>query len=124
LLTNLLPECIIYLLAVYGALVLILGAIDMIRSKKASSRQKVRVVLLVQNAQEQIEFIVRNVVRKNFASNASSDKKVIFVDMDSSDETVVLLKKLQQCYPAIEVLQHRDREVIFNDFQIFSPTVK
>jgi len=116
--------CIIYLLAAYGALVLVLGAIDTIRGKKAAGHPKVRVVLLVQNAQEQIEFIVRNVIRKDFASSASSDKKVIFVDMDSSDETVVLLRKLQQCYPAIEVLQHQDKEVIFNDFQLFSPNLK
>lgn len=122
-LTNL-PECIIYLLAAYGALVLVLGAIDLIRSKMAANHPKVRVVLLVQNAQDQIEFIVRNVVMKDFASRASSDKKVIFVDMDSSDDTVVLLKKLQQCYPSIEVLQHQDKEVIFRDFQLFSPTIK
>lgn len=122
-LTNL-PECIIYLLAAYGALVLVLGAIDLIRSKMAASHPKVRVVLLVQNVQDQIEFIVRNVVMKDFASKASSDRKVIFVDMDSSDETVLLLKKLQQCYPAIEVLQHQDKEAIFSDFQPFSPTLK
>ncbi len=119
-LTNL-PECIIYLLAAYGVLVLVLGAIDLIRSKITASHPKVRVVLLVQNAQEQIEFIVRNVVMKDFASRASSDKKVIFVDMDSSDDTVILLKKLQQCYPTIEVLQHQDKEVIFNDFNSFHP---
>lgn len=119
-----LPECIIYLLAAYGALVLILGAIDLIRTKMAASRPKVRVVLLVQNAQDQIEFIVRNVVMKDFASRAYSDKKVVFIDMDSTDETVVLLKKLQQCYPAIEVLQYQDKEVIFSDFQLFSPTLK
>ncbi len=122
-LTNL-PECIIYLLAAYGALVLVLGAIDLIRSKMAAGHPKVRVVLLVQNAQDQIEFIVRNVVMKDFVSRTFSDKKVIFVDMDSSDETVVLLKKLQQCYPSIEVLQHQDKEVIFSDFQLFSPTLK
>lgn len=116
-----LPECIIYLLAAYGMLVLLLGAIDLIRYKTAGNRPKIRIVLLVQNAQEQIEFIVRNVVMKDYASKALSDKKVIFVDMDSSDETVALLKKLQQCYPSIDVVQYKEKEDIFCDFQIFHP---
>lgn len=119
-----LPECIIYLLAAYGTLVLVLGAIDLIRSKIAASRPEVRVVLLVQNAQEQIEFIVRNVVMKDYASKVLSDKKVVFIDMDSSDETVALLKKLQQCYPSIDVKQYKDKEDIFSDFQLFSPVIK
>lgn len=119
-----LPECIIYLLAAYGTLVLVLGAIDLIRSKIAASRPEVRVVLLVQNAQEQIEFIVRNVVMKDYASKVLSDKKVVFIDMDSSDETVALLKKLQQCYPSIDVIQYKDKEDIFSDFQLFSPVIK
>lgn len=119
-----LPECIIYLLAAYGMLVLLLGAIDLIRCKMAGNRPKVRIVLLVQNVQEQIEFIVRNVVIKDYASKALSDNKVVFVDMDSSDETVELLKKLQQCYPSIEVMPYKDKEEIFSDFQLFSPTEK
>lgn len=119
-----LPECIIYLLAAYGMLVLVLGAIDLIRSKMVGNRPKVRIILLVQNVQEQIEFIVRNVVMKDYASKALSDKKVVFVDMDSTDETVVLLKKLQQCYPSIEVMQCKDKDKIFSDFQLFSPTIK
>lgn len=119
-----LPECIIYLLAAYGILVLLLGAIDLIRCKMVGNRPKVRIVLLVQNAQEQIEFIVRNVVMKDYASKVLSDKKVVFVDMDSLDETVALLKKLQQCYPSIEVVQYKDKENIFSDFQLFSPTEK
>jgi cellulose synthase/poly-beta-1,6-N-acetylglucosamine synthase-like glycosyltransferase len=119
-----LPEFLICLLAAYGMLVLILGAIDLIRFKIASDRPKVRIVILVQNAQEQIEFIVRNVVVKDYASKILSDKKIIFMDINSEDDTAELLEKLQQCYPSIEVVQYKDKDKIFNGFQPFSPVVK
>jgi len=121
---NKLPEFLICLLAAYGMLVLILGAIDLIRTRMAGGRPKVRIVILVQNAQEQIEYIVRNVVMKDYASKVLSDKKIIFMDMNSADDTAELLEKLQQCYPSIEVVQYKDKDKIFNGFQLFSPAIK
>lgn len=113
-------DCVIYLLATYGLLTLALGAADMIRCRMRGRRPKVRVVVLVQDAEDHIEYIVRNAVKKDFASRALSDKNVIFVDMRSADHTSQLLKKLKENYSGIEILPPEERLRIFDDFDVFS----
>lgn len=117
-------DCIIYLLATYGLVVLSLGAADLVRCRVRGRRPNVSVVLLVQDAEDYIEYIVRNAVKKDFASKAVSDKKVIFVDMNSTDNTSQLLKKLKNDFPSIEILTLNERLRIFDDFGIFSHDVK
>lgn len=117
-------ECTVYLLAAYGLLVLILGAIDMLQCRIAGKRPKVRVVLLVQDAEEQIEYIIRYALKKNYASRVFSDKKMIIIDMNSSDRTHELLERLQRSYSGIEALSEKEKEQIFNDFGTFSPSGK
>ena len=117
-------ECIVYLLATYGLLVLVLGAADMIRCRVRGRRPDVRVVLLVKDAEDHIEYIVRNAVKKDFASKALSDKNMFIVDMDSTDSTNQILKKLQSDFSNIEILPFEDRSMIFDDFYIFSPSEK
>ena len=114
-------DCVIYLLATYGLLTLALGAADMIRCRMRGRRPKVRVVVLVQDAEDHIEYIVRNAVKKDFASRALSDKNVIFVDMRSADHTSQLVKKLEENYSGIEILPPEERLRIFDDFDVFSP---
>ncbi|NLK86715.1 MAG: hypothetical protein GX279_04385 [Clostridiaceae bacterium] len=109
-------RCIICILAVYGLLGLILGISEMIRCRMTGPRPKVRVVLLVKDAEEQIEYIVRYAIRKEYAAKVLSDKKLVIVDMDSADNTYVLLQKLQKNFPCIEVLKISDSESIFSDF--------
>ncbi|MEN6314958.1 MAG: hypothetical protein ABFD25_12000 [Clostridiaceae bacterium] len=117
-------DCIIYLLATYGLLVLVFGAADMVRCRVRGRRPNVRVVVLVQDAEDHIEYIVRNVVKKNFASKALSDKNIIFVDMNSADHTSQLLKKLKDDFSSIEIIPLDERLRIFDDFRVFSPGEK
>lgn len=117
-------DCIIYLMATYGLLVVVLGAADMIRCRIRGRRPNVRVVVLVQDAEDHIEYIVRNAVKKDFASRALSEKNVIFVDMNSSDRTSLLLKKLKDEFPNIEIVSPDERLRIFDDFCVFSPDEK
>lgn len=117
-------EFIACLLAAYGLLSLALGAADAIRVKIAGKRPNVRAILLVQDAEEQIEHIVRNAIRKKFAYGSFSDKKLIIADMNSTDNTLRILGELADIFPGIEVLAYKDKNKIFNDFSGFSPLEK
>jgi hypothetical protein len=79
----------------------------------------VKVVLLVRNAQEHIEYIVRYAVRKDIASKLFSNRKLTIVDMASDDDTPLILEKLQRDHSNVEVLSHDDRELVFKDFISF-----
>ncbi len=116
--------CIVCILAAYGLLALISGIAESVRCRVSGIRPEVRVVILVQNAEEQIEYIVRNAVKKDIQAKMLSDKKVIFVDMDSKDKTNELLDKLQKNFSSIEVLPYMDRAHIYDGFNIFSPFTK
>ncbi len=87
-------------------------------------RSGVRMILLVRDAEEQIEYIVRTAVKNDFASRVMSDNSLVIIDMDSSDNTFLLLEKLQKDFSNVEVLKFEDREHIFEDFTIFSHSPK
>jgi hypothetical protein len=84
----------------------------------------VRMVLLVRDVEEQIEYIVRTAVKNDFASRAMSDNSLVIIDMDSSDNTFLLLEKLQKDFSNVEALKFEDREHILEDFNIFSHSPK
>jgi hypothetical protein len=117
-------EFIACLLAAYGLLSLALGAADAIRVKIAGKRPKVRVVLLVQDAEGQIEYIVRNAIRKKFAPGSFSDKGLTIADMDSTDNTLKILRELADMFPGVEILEYKDKDKIFYGFSSFSPAEK
>lgn len=108
------------LLAAYGLISLVTAAFDAISARMAGKRPNVRVVLLVQDAENHIEQIVRNVVGKKYATGSFSDKKLVIVDMNSRDNTLGILKELTDAYPGIEVLAYKDKDVIFSGFSTFS----
>lgn len=116
--------CIVSILAAYGLLALVSGLAESIRCRISGMRPEVRVVVLVQNAEEQIEYIVRNAVKKDIQSKLLSDKKVIFVDMNSEDKTYELLDKLQKNFSSIEALPYQESVHIYDGFTIFSPFAK
>jgi hypothetical protein len=109
-------QCIIYILAVYGFIALILGISETIRCRITGPRPRVRAVLLVKDAEEQIEYIIRYAVRKEYAARVLSEKGLVIVDMDSGDNTYTLLQRLQKNFPSIEVLKISEASSIFNDF--------
>lgn len=109
-------RCIICILAVYGLLTLVLNLSESISCRFTGHRPKVRAVLLVQDAEEQIEYIVRYAVKKEYAARVFSDMRLVIIDMDSADNTYVLLEKLQQNFPSIQVLKMSGLDSVFNDF--------
>ncbi|NLV36726.1 MAG: hypothetical protein GXY17_08665 [Clostridiaceae bacterium] len=109
-------ECVVYLLASYGLFTLVISIFDRLRCRIRGPRPLVRIVLLVKNAQEQIEYIVRNSVMKEYASKLLSDRKIMIVDMASEDNTYELLERLEKSLYGIETLQYKDREQIYKGF--------
>lgn len=112
-------QCVIYVFAIYGVISLFFGAAELIRYKAAGRLPDVKAILLVRNAQEHVEYIVRYAVRKDIASKLYSDRKLVIVDMNSDDDTPVILEKLQKDYSNIEVLSYDERELVFKDFLSF-----
>jgi len=110
-------ECITYILAVYGLLILVSGIAGLIRCRIKGRRPMVRVVIFVRNAEEQIEYIVRSAVKKEYAAMALSDKKLAVVDMDSSDNTFLLLERLSRNFPSIEIMKADRIDEILNEFR-------
>lgn len=117
-------ECIVCLLAAYGLLALVLEAVEFLHCRNRGKRPEVQMILLVRNAEEQIEYIVRNIVNKDYITKVLSDKKLMIVDMNSTDQTIQLLEKLQNNFSNIEMLPFKEKERVFEDFTIFSPTGK
>ncbi len=112
-------QCVIYVFAIYGIVSLVFSVAELIRCKAAGRWPDVKAVLLVKNAQEHIEYILRYAVRKDIASKLYSDRKLVIVDMDSDDETPLILEKLEKDYSNIEILSCDERELVFKDFLSF-----
>lgn len=117
-------ECFVWLLAAYGLFTLLLGAVGLIRCRISGHHPNVRIVLLVRDAEEHIEYIIRNAAKKDFASRVLSDRNMVIVDMNSTDHTYQLLERLQKDFSNIDTLTFEERDLIFDDFSIFSPTSK
>jgi hypothetical protein len=117
-------EITVGLLALYGLVMLVFAVAGRLRLKDLQKHPGVRVVLLVKNTEEQIEYIIRNAVKNDFASIVLSDDRILVVDMNSTDNTYRLLEKLRRDYSNIEILGFNERECVFEDFSIFSPPPK
>ncbi len=127
-------ELVVCLFAIYGLIMLGYKAVVHIRVSgpgKASGRSAaglncpprltgVRMVLLVRNAEEQIEYIVRTAVKNDFASRVLSENSLVIIDMNSTDNTCLMLERLQKDFSNVEALRFEDRELIFNELTIFS----
>lgn len=97
-------EFVTYLLAVYGAIILIFSCLHAIGLRAAAGNAVVKVVILVRNAEEQSEEVVRNAVRWSLTRKLLANRPLAVVDMGSGDGTAGILEKLKKDYPAIQFL--------------------
>jgi len=117
-------ELILWILAVYGLFSLISGALGLIRLKSRLKCGYIKPVLLVRNAEDCIEYVVRNLAAKDFLGGLLPGQKISIVDMNSEDNTYLIAKKLEIDYPHLEALNFDEREYIFDTEAIFSPSPK
>ena len=112
---HVLAEAAVCMLAAYGLITLALSAAGYLSAKGPAKHTGVRLVLIVKDAEEQIEYIVRNAARHDLTSRVLSDGKLAVIDMDSSDNTYLLLEKLQKDFPNIEPIKYENRFRIFEN---------
>ncbi len=93
----------ICLLAVYGGLALIIGVLEGVRFGPHSRCENVKLILVVKDAGDNIEWIVRSAFKNDFQGKALSGNSLAVVDMGSSDDTFKILEKLKQEYQYIDI---------------------
>ncbi len=117
-------ELILWILAVYGMFSLISSVVGLIRLKSHIKCQSIKLVLLVKDAEDCIEYVVRNLAGKDFLTGVLPNKNISIVDINSTDNTYLITKKLKRYFQNIEVLRFNERENIFDETAIFSHSQK
>lgn len=103
---------ILSLLAMFGLISLFLDILKLMGRKKYFV-EKANLVLLVNDQEQNIEGLVRDAMGSKFVRNIAINGNFIVVDMNSKDETLKLLRKLENQFPLLEVCSFEDRDCIF-----------
>ena len=116
----------VYLLAVYGAIALIISIIESISKNIKEGISGMRLILQVKNQQEYIEGVVRNLCSGNVLGKVVPVKTITVLDMGSSDDTLKILKLLNRDFNCLEIIERDEKEKIFEGFdeENFPSTVK
>jgi len=107
---------IVYLLAIYGTLTLILGIFGAIHTGLHLKGSKLKLVLIVKNSEKYIEFLVKDVVLKFMSGRSIPIDALTVINMNSVDDTGAILEKLHKDVECLEVLSEKEKERIFSDF--------
>ncbi len=103
---------ILSLLAIYGLISFFLDVFKLMGRKKYFV-DKANLVLLVNDQEQNIERMVREAMESKFVRNIAINGNFIAVDMNSSDDTLRVLKRLENQFPLLEVCSFDERECIF-----------
>ncbi|NJD01560.1 MAG: hypothetical protein FIA99_02910 [Ruminiclostridium sp.] len=107
---------IIYLLAIYGTLTLILGIFGAIRTSLHLKGSKLKLVLVVKNSEKYIEFLVKDVILKFMSDRSIPIDALTVINMNSVDDTGAILEKLHKDVECLEVLSEKEKERVFCNF--------
>ncbi|MDP4179509.1 MAG: hypothetical protein Q8942_00265 [Bacillota bacterium] len=113
---NIIPEILIYLLAVYGMLSLVISVVDSITQHKTTKNSDAKLVLIVKNQQDTVEGLVRGMLTGGAIRNIIMNGKLNIIDMGSNDDTLQILTKLKNSYDVIDIYNKTERNEIFKDF--------
>lgn len=105
----------VYLLAVYGALTLLLGIMGIVRTMLSLKGSKLKMVLIVNNSGRYIEYLVKSII-KFMSDRFIPIDALTVINMHSIDDTGALLENLQKEFEFIEVLSEKDKERVFSGF--------
>jgi len=103
---------ILSLLAIYGLISLFLDVFKLMGRKKYFV-EKANIVLLVNDQEQNIEGMVREAMESKFVRNIAINGSFIIVDMNSKDDTLKILKKLENQFPLVEVCSFDEKDCIF-----------
>ena len=114
--TNAILKFIIYLLAIYGALTLILGIFGAIRTRLHLKGSKLKLVLIVKNSEKYLEYLIRDMIIKFMSDRSIPIDALTVINMNSVDDTGAILEKLHKDFECMEVLPEKDKERVFSNF--------
>jgi len=103
---------ILSLFAIYGLIDLFLNIFRMIGRRKYFV-DNANIVLLVNDQEENIEGMIRSAMESKFVRNIAINGSFIIVDMNSKDDTLKILKRMENRFPLVEVCSFDERECIF-----------
>jgi uncharacterized membrane protein len=115
--TNFLFETFVYILALLGAVYLVLGLTYSIRRRIKSQNIGVEFILLVKNQEEYIEGIIRGIFVEEFLRDVITEDNFTVIDMGSNDDTLKILEKLKKDYQYINVVTFEEKDEIFKNFE-------
>ena len=98
---------ILWTLALYG-LIEIIKTLIYIFTYTNLKTGAIYLIVAVKNQQEKIGGFLRTVLFRLLYGKEENIKEVIIADLDSKDETVDILKKLQKDYDCIKVTNWKD----------------
>lgn len=105
----------ICLLAIYGGFSIIFGLIEEKRYRPLVKSRNVKVAIIVKDAGENIEAIVKNALSYDFQGKALSAHNIAIVDLGSSDDTLKILGKLGYNNQYIDIYAEQDKNKVFSD---------
>lgn len=99
-----LGDWILFALALYGLFSLVIEVLQLLLQVIRGTRQVgLSVLVLVHNQEHQIEGLVRSLARQGWGS--ARDWELVLVDLDSSDDTPLILERLARQFEHIRLVR-------------------
>ena len=92
---------VVCFLAVYGVIQLLENLVT-VKSRRKRELQQTHIVLRVKNQQDTIEGVIRAITWEPGAG------EIIVIDMDSDDDTPVILKRLEDEFPFLHCMSKQE----------------
>jgi len=108
---------IIWTLALYG-LFEIIKTIIYICSYTQLKSDGIYVIVAVKNQEKQIEGFMRGIMFRLLYGKEEYIKEIIVSDLDSKDNTLQILNKLQKDYECIKVSNWKECEELINNIKV------
>ena len=103
---------ILWTLALYGAFEIIKTIINTYTYTKLKS-DGIYIIIAVKNQENKIEGFLRNFIFRTIYGNEENIKNIIVTDLDSTDETPIIIEKLKREIEDINISNWKDcKEVI------------
>jgi len=109
-------EIVVCMFAGYGFILFVHEMLLTVKHNKKYKSSMVELVLIVKNQGHIIEGMMRNILSRDFIRKLIPGGKILVLDMDSSDETMDILRKLEKDYECIQVLKKSEKESVFKLF--------
>lgn len=97
-----LVNLLFWVFAIYGFIELIKNFI--IANYKKYKTDGIHVIITVKNQEEEIEYFLRNIMFRILYGKEEEIDEIMLVDMGSTDNTKVILEKIQSEYKNVDVL--------------------